>query len=115
MQDEADSLRREAQAVRTTEKSRDGLVAATVDARGELIRLDIDPRIYRQPDSRRLADVITDTVRRAAARSRQRVLEIFDPLIPADQMRAHLEGDLDTVMKQLADQTAGKEHSRGTE
>jgi DNA-binding protein YbaB len=113
LQEEGDGLRREAQAVQVTEKSKDGLIAATVGARGDLIRLDIDPRIYRHPDARHLADAITGTVQNAAAKARQRILEIFDPIIPAEQMQPHLDGDLDAVMKQLADRTAGKERTRG--
>ncbi|MBF8193892.1 YbaB/EbfC family nucleoid-associated protein [Nonomuraea sp. K274] len=114
LQDEGDDLRREAQAVQVTEKSQDGLVAATVGARGELIRLDIDPRIYRHPDARKLADVITGTVQSATEKARQRILEIFEPLIPTEQLRAHLDGDVETVMNQLADRMAGRNTSRGT-
>lgn len=114
LQEEGDELRLQAQAIQVTEKSRDGLISATVGARGELVRLDIDPRIYRNPDARQLADTITDTMHRAADKARQRVLDVFDPLIPAEQMRAHLEGDLETVMAQLVDQMAGKERPRGS-
>ncbi|GAA3592459.1 hypothetical protein GCM10022419_089160 [Nonomuraea rosea] len=113
LQEEGGELHRQARAIEVTEKSRDGLISATVGARGELVRLDIDPRIYRHPDARHLADSITDTVHRAADKARQRVLDVFEPLIPADQMRAHLDGDLETVMAQLADQMAGKEKRRG--
>ncbi|MFC4010553.1 YbaB/EbfC family nucleoid-associated protein [Nonomuraea purpurea] len=113
LQEEGDDLRRQAQAIQVTERSHDGLVTATVGARGNLIRLDIDPRVYRRPDARQLADTIAGTIHRAADTARQRVLEVFDPLIPVEQMRAHLDGDLETVMRQLADQMAGKEVPRG--
>ncbi|MFC4116666.1 YbaB/EbfC family nucleoid-associated protein [Nonomuraea zeae] len=112
LQEEGDELRRQAQAIQVTEKSRDGLIAATVGPRGELVRLDIDPRIYRHPDARQLAASITDTVHRAADKARERILEVFEPLIPPDQMRAHLDGDMETVMAQLADQMAGREKPR---
>ncbi|GGO77448.1 YbaB/EbfC family nucleoid-associated protein [Nonomuraea cavernae] len=108
MQDEALELHAQARAVRVTETSADALVSATVGARGELIRLDLDPRIYRRPDSRQLADTITETVGRAAAKARERVVEIFAPLIPPDQMEAHIEGDVETAMRQLADRMTGK-------
>lgn len=111
LQDDGLRLFAEAKAVQVTEKSQDGLVAVTVDARGELVRLDLDPRIYRRPDARSLADVITDTTHHAAEKMRQRVVEIFEPVIPADQMRAHLDGDVETVLAQLADQMAGRENA----
>ncbi|MEU4699268.1 MULTISPECIES: YbaB/EbfC family nucleoid-associated protein [Nonomuraea] len=108
IQDEGAELHAKAKAVQVTEKSRDGLVSVTVGSRGELVRLDIDPRVYRHPDARGLADSITETVRRAAAQVQERITELFAPLVPAEQMQAHLEGDLETVMKQLAEQMGGK-------
>ncbi|MEU8248780.1 YbaB/EbfC family nucleoid-associated protein [Nonomuraea sp. NPDC048916] len=108
MQEEALELHERARAVRVTETSPDALVSATVGARGDLIRLDIDPRIYRRPDSRQLADSITATIARATAKARERVVEIFAPLIPPEQMEAHIEGDIETAMRQLADRMTGK-------
>jgi DNA-binding protein YbaB len=108
MQDEALDLHQRARAVQVTETSRDGLVSATVGARGDLVRLDLDPRIYRRQDSRHLADTITDTVAKAAGKARERVLEIFEPLIPPDQMAAHIDGDLETVMRELAARMTGE-------
>ncbi|MDH2425067.1 YbaB/EbfC family nucleoid-associated protein [Sphaerisporangium sp. TRM90804] len=102
LREEAPALHEKARTLQVTERSRDGLVSATVGARGDLVRLDIDPRVYRRPDSRHLADAITETVQRAAATAQARVIEIFEPLIPEDQMRAHLEGDLDRVLDQMA-------------
>ncbi|WP_084259138.1 YbaB/EbfC family nucleoid-associated protein [Microtetraspora malaysiensis] len=108
LQDEGVELHAKAKAIQVTEKSRDGLVAVTVGARGEVIRLDIDPRVYRHPDARALADAITETIQRAAATAQERIVEVFEPLIPPDQMKAHLDGDIETVMTQLADQMGGK-------
>ncbi|WP_311922928.1 YbaB/EbfC family nucleoid-associated protein [Microbispora sp. H10836] len=102
LQEEAPALHERARAVQVTEKSRDGLVAATVGANGELIRLDLDPRIYRRQDARGLADAITGTIHAAVAKAQERVVEIFAPIIPADQMRAHIEGDLDAVLEQMS-------------
>ncbi|MET8138821.1 YbaB/EbfC family nucleoid-associated protein [Sphaerisporangium sp. NPDC005288] len=108
LQEQAPETHRRARAVQITEKSEDGLIAATVGARGDLIRLDIDPRIYRRPDSRELADSITATVRRAAAKAQAEVIELFAPLVPREQMRAHLDGDLDSVLEQMAQQMLGR-------
>src|SRR4051812_33404377 len=84
IQDASAELHAEARAVQVTETSRDGLVSVTVGARGELIRLDLDPRIYRRPDARYLADTIAETARAAAVKAQERVTEIFEPVIPAE-------------------------------
>lgn len=108
LQEQGPEIHRQARAVQVTEKSRDGLVSATVGARGDLIRLDLDPRIYRRQDSRELADVITDTVHRATEKARARVVELFEPLVPGEQMKEHLEGDLESVLERMAAQMLGK-------
>lgn len=108
LQDRGTELHAKARAIQVTERSRDGMVTVTVGPRGDLLGVDIDPRIYRRPDARGLADSITETVQRAAAKAQEQIIEIFEPLIPAEQMQAHLDGDLETVMNQLADQMGGK-------
>ncbi|GGL10622.1 hypothetical protein Sme01_16030 [Sphaerisporangium melleum] len=108
MQEEAPEMHEKARAVQVTEKSEDGLIAATVSARGDLVRLDIDPRIYRRPDSRLLADAITATVHRATAKARDQVIDLFAPLIPAERMKAHLDGDLEAILEHMAAQMLGK-------
>ncbi|WP_245642542.1 YbaB/EbfC family nucleoid-associated protein [Nonomuraea candida] len=107
LQDEGLELHARAKAVQVTETSPDGLVSVTVGARGDLVRLDLDPRIYRRPDARKLADTIAETTRRAAAAAQERVTEIFAPVIPPEQFRAHLDGDLETVLARLSDPAGG--------
>ncbi|NJP91729.1 YbaB/EbfC family nucleoid-associated protein [Nonomuraea sp. FMUSA5-5] len=107
LQDEGLELHAKAKAVQVTETSPDGLVSVTVGARGELIRLDLDPRIYRRPDARALADTIADTARKAAAKAQENVMRILEPVIPADQFKAHLDGDVETVLARLADDMGG--------
>jgi DNA-binding protein YbaB len=97
MTEQAPALHAQARRVQVTETSDDGLVTVTVGARGELVQLDIDPRVYRRPDSRQLADTIVATVQRAAAQAQARVLDIFEPIVPREQMKAQLDGDLDAV------------------
>jgi len=106
---EAPAIHAKALAVEITEKSRDGLISVTVGTRGDLVRLDIDPRIYRRPDSRALADTIAETIQLATAKARDRVVELFEPLIPGEQVRMHLDGDLDGVLELMATQMLGKE------
>lgn len=106
---EGPELQRRARAVQVTEKSRDGLVTVTVGARGELIRLDLDPRIYRRPDSRELADTITSAIHRAAAAAQERVLDVFEPLVPRETMALHLTGDTDEVVERTTARMLGRE------
>ncbi|MFD1539849.1 YbaB/EbfC family nucleoid-associated protein [Nonomuraea guangzhouensis] len=107
IQDASAELHTQAKAVQVTETSRDGQVSVTVGARGELIRLDLDPRIYRRPDARYLADTIAETAHRAAVRAQERVTEIFEPVIPPEEFKAHLEGDLEAVMARFAERMGG--------
>ncbi|PZA19459.1 YbaB/EbfC family DNA-binding protein [Modestobacter versicolor] len=105
---EGPRLQAEAKAVQVTETSRDGLVTVTVGSRGELVRLDIDPRVFRRPDSRELADTITETVHRAAAAAQERVLDVLEPLVPRRTMQAHLDGDTEAVVSGMTDQMFGR-------
>ncbi|MEN3610563.1 YbaB/EbfC family nucleoid-associated protein [Plantactinospora sp. ZYX-F-223] len=57
--------------IRITAYSADGLVTVTVGGRGELIDLELDPRIYREPDSTALAGSIAGTIRDAAEAAAQ--------------------------------------------
>lgn len=105
---EGPKLHEQARAIQVTTKSPDGLISATVGSRGELIRLDLDPRIYRQPDSRELADTITETIKAAGLAAKDRVLEVFEPLIPREEMQLHMDGDIDGVLERMSDQMLGK-------
>lgn len=105
---EGPALQARARAVQVTEKSPDGLVSATVGSRGELIRLDLDPRIYRRPDSRELADSITETIKAAGEKAQEQVLEVFEPLVPREEMQLHMDGDMEGVLERMSDQMLGK-------
>ncbi|HEV2088714.1 MAG TPA: YbaB/EbfC family nucleoid-associated protein [Cryptosporangiaceae bacterium] len=87
--------------VQVTEKSRDGLVSATVGPRGQLVRLDLDPRIYRRPDSRELADTITETVQRATAKAQEQGAALLETIIDKEQLNAHLDGDIDGILRNI--------------
>ncbi len=105
---EGPKLQERARTIQVTEKSPDGLVSATVGSRGELIRLDLDPRIYRRPDSRELADTITDTIKAAGVKAQEEVLEVFEPLIPRDELQLHMDGNIEGVLERMTDQMLGK-------
>ncbi|MDQ3717211.1 MAG: YbaB/EbfC family nucleoid-associated protein [Actinomycetota bacterium] len=105
---EGPKLQQRARAIQVTDKSSDGLVSVTVGSRGELIRLDLDPRIYRQPDSRELADTITDTIKAAGEKARDQVLEVFDPLVPREDMQMHMDGNIEGVLERMTNQMFGR-------
>ncbi|GAA3615665.1 hypothetical protein GCM10022419_121190 [Nonomuraea rosea] len=109
---EATDLNARAQTIQITEKSADGLVSATVSVRGDLIRLDLDPRVFRRPDARGLADAITDTVQRAKAKAMEELVGLFEPVVPPEQLRAHLDGDLETVLDQFSSRIRGERRRR---
>lgn len=87
--------------ITATTTSPDGLVKAVVGPRGDLIRLEIDPRIYRKPDSKQLATTITETIHQAAADAAAQVTEACKPYMGSDELQAHLNFDFDGVRRRL--------------
>ncbi|WP_208378997.1 YbaB/EbfC family nucleoid-associated protein [Cumulibacter soli] len=106
---EGPRLAREAREVSVTERSSDGLVKVTVDPRGAILALDLDPRIYRRPDARALGESILDTIRRASEAAQERVLDIFEPVVPRDQMRVQLQGSPEDVLEDVQDRLNRRE------
>ncbi|SDZ54172.1 Conserved DNA-binding protein YbaB [Saccharopolyspora shandongensis] len=94
-------FRDELAAMRVTADSADGLVSATVSGRGELVELHIDPRVFRAPDSRRLAEQIVGTIRFAAGCARQDVFELAKPFLPPDAEIDRTDVDFDPALHQL--------------
>ncbi|GAA0726705.1 YbaB/EbfC family nucleoid-associated protein [Dactylosporangium roseum] len=82
-------------------KSDDGFITAVVGPRGQLIRLDIDPRVYRRPDSRQLAISITKTIQAATQDAMDKVAEACKPYLPDDQVQAHLQFDTEGMSRRL--------------
>jgi DNA-binding protein YbaB len=97
-----------ARQVVVTRRSRDGLVSVTVGPRGDLVHLDIDPRVYRRPDSRGLADSIVETVQAAAQEAQEQVVETLSTVIPREAVEAQLSGDLEGYLDQMTDRMLGK-------
>lgn len=97
----AGDLRRRIRAARGEAKSADGLITAVVGDRGHLERLEIDPRVYRRPDSRRLAEEITDTIRRAAAEAEKRIEEAARGYLATHDVRAALGFDIEAMIRKL--------------
>jgi hypothetical protein len=70
--------------VRGEARSDDRLIRVVVGPRGQLVDLELDPRVFRNPDSRALAAAILDTVRSAVEDSQQKTRELRDELLPKD-------------------------------
>lgn len=86
-------MRQEMNAVKGTAKSPDGFVTATVGPRGQLTELKLDPRIYRNPDSAKLAATITETIQKAAEQSGERVSEITERFAPGMDIGSATRGE----------------------
>ncbi|KQS73734.1 YbaB/EbfC family nucleoid-associated protein [Modestobacter sp. Leaf380] len=97
-----------ARQITVTRKSRDGLVSVTVGPRGDLVTLDIDPRVFRRPDSRALADTIVETVQAAAAEAEEMVVETMSSVLPREAVEAQLSGDLEGYLDQMTDRMTGR-------
>ncbi|MGH3434089.1 MAG: YbaB/EbfC family nucleoid-associated protein [Thermocrispum sp.] len=87
--------------LRATAESEDGLVSATVGARGELHSLTLDPRVFRKPDAGELAESIVATVATAMRSARKDALAASADLMPHDADPEHFDFDADPVLHQL--------------
>lgn len=81
--------------------SDDRMVKALVGPRGQLVELEIDPRVYRRPNSKALAASIVATVRAAAEQAAAKTQSIMDENMPMvkDLIRPGLIDGVD--MRQL--------------
>ncbi|MFD6562782.1 YbaB/EbfC family nucleoid-associated protein [Micromonospora profundi] len=69
--------------LRVTRRSSDGLVTATVGARGELVSLDLAPAIYRERDAAALSRKITETVSAATSAAAAATRDVVAETVPA--------------------------------
>jgi hypothetical protein len=74
--------------------SDDRMIKAVVGPRGQLVDIEIDPRIYRKPNSKALSAAILAAVRVAIADVNSQTLEMLDRDVPAD-LRIKKVGSLD--------------------
>jgi DNA-binding protein YbaB len=72
--------------------SPDRLVRVTVGPRGQLVDLEIDPRVYRNPNSTALAQTILATARAAAEQAMAEVRKLIDQHTPADLRSMPVDG-----------------------
>jgi DNA-binding protein YbaB len=83
-----DDLQQRVIEVTGTAWSPDGLVKAVVGPRGHLLDLELDPRIYRTPNSKALAATIQATIRAAVEQANDKAQEIIDEYVPPDLREA---------------------------
>jgi DNA-binding protein YbaB len=96
---EAENTQRKLLEVTGTAWSDDRLIKVVVGPRGQLIELDIDPRVYRTPNSKALSAAILETARRAAADVMERATEIMTEHVPTDVRLGKIGSfDLPTMM-----------------
>lgn len=99
--DEVAEIQRKMAAIRATAESADGLVRATVGARGELLGLLLDPRIYRDRDADALATTIAKTIRRAVRQAQGEVFPLVQRFLPANATAATTDLDFDPLLNSL--------------
>jgi DNA-binding protein YbaB len=83
--DNAAQTRQQVLEITGTAWSDDRLVKAVVGPRGQLIELEIDPRVFRTPNSKALSASILSTVRTAVEDANQKTREIVDKAMPKDR------------------------------
>lgn len=82
--DNVGALQRQMMRVTGTAWSPDRLIKAVVGPRGQLLELEIDPRVYRTPNSKALAASIVATVRAAVDQVIADGAELLDQAMPRE-------------------------------
>lgn len=78
-----------------------GAVTATANPHGELLALDIDPRVYRNPDADALARDVPAAVRAAAGRAGRDAVEVAGALLPDHVDRERVDLAFDPALHEL--------------
>jgi DNA-binding protein YbaB len=81
--DDVAGLQEELRSLTVTASSPDHLVTVVVSPPGRLVDLEIDPRVYRDPNSAALAAAIRSVIERAQAEVARREAEIRARAMPA--------------------------------
>ena len=87
-------------------RSDDRLIKVVVGPRGQLVDLELDPRVFRNSDSKALAANILATVHAAVEDSMRKGRELRDELLPKD-MRELAERGSDTDLLSVQDADLG--------
>lgn len=94
-------LQQKLKAVKATVTSADGLVTVVVGPRGQVIKIDLDPRIYRRPNAKELSATVTETIRKATEKAMAEVETLMKPFVPDQQFQAYIDHDLEGIFRQL--------------
>ncbi|MEH1130096.1 YbaB/EbfC family nucleoid-associated protein [Micromonospora sp. CPCC 206061] len=117
--DNAAQTREQMLEVTGTAWSDDRLIKAVVGPRGQLIELEIDPRIYRTPNSKALSATILSTVKAAIEDANKKTRDIMDKVMPKDKglgllgktdvdvMLEHHDADLPQALKKKDEEGHG--------
>ncbi len=92
--------------LRGTGYSDDGLVTAVVGGRGELLELELDPRIYRDRNAAELAARIVAAVHEAAADAELAATAYAAELLPPNRRGEAVDPVFDPVLHLLGDTSA---------
>jgi DNA-binding protein YbaB len=95
MRDNLGAMQREMTELTATAESPGGAVRATVDYRGNLSKLEINPRAYRSLDSTTMGEQIVETAKMAARQVQERVREVVSPNVPDVAGLSVIGGDFD--------------------
>lgn len=95
--------------VRAEASSDDDLIAAVANGSGELVELRLDSRIYRTPDSARLAADITAVVHQAAELARQETFSILSAFLPPGARPETADLHTDPMLHELDRRIAGED------
>lgn len=87
--------------IRATADSDDGLVTAVVGGRGEVLSLELDPRVYREQDPDGLATSIMAAIRDAAADATEQATRYAEKLLPASRRGQDIDPMFDPVLHLL--------------
>lgn len=99
--DDVRSAQRAIGSLRGTADSGDGLISVVVDVHGSVLELDLSPRIYRTPDSERLAAAIIDTIEQARQDVRSRAVDELAPWLPEDTDPDSADLGIEPVLRRL--------------
>lgn len=108
MADEFRTIQQRMAELTATAESDDGLITATVGGAGELLELELDPRIYRVADSAALAAAITGTVRRAAESAKQQGFDLVRSFLPPTSTPDTADLRFDPLLHGLAEKSTGE-------
>jgi DNA-binding protein YbaB len=96
-----DDIQRRLAEMQVSAESADGLIRATVDSRGHLRELKLDPAVQREMDPDRLGREIVGAVREATARTTDQVREMMSGYLASDSgaMRFLHDNDFGSLLR----------------